>query len=92
MFDFLKIIKNYQRGRYYYQPTFITKSSIKDVMTRGGSFYAIYDEETGLWTKEKTRAIELIDKQVREYAEKESGEIAMQDTEHVYVRLGESLS
>jgi len=82
MFDFLKIIKNYQRGRYYYQPTFITKSSIKDVMTRGGSFYAIYDEETGLWTKEKPRAIELIDQQVREYAEKDSGEIAMQDAEH----------
>ena len=82
MFDFLKIIKNYQRGRYYYQPTFITKSSIKDVMTRGGSFYAIYDETTGLWTKEKTRAIELIDQQVREYAEKDSGEIAMQDSEH----------
>ena len=61
MFDFLKVIKNYQKGRYYYKPTFITKSSIKDLMTRGGAFYASYDEETGFWTKSKPRAIELIE-------------------------------
>lgn len=82
MFDFLKVIKNYQKGRYYYKPTFITKSSIKDLMTRGGAFYAIYDEETGFWTKSKPRAIELIDQQVREYTFKDSGEEAMRDEVH----------
>lgn len=82
MFDFLKVIKNYQKGRYYYKPTFITKSSIKDLMTRGGAFYAIYDEETGFWTKSKPRAIELIDQQVREYTVKDSGQEAMNDEVH----------
>jgi len=82
VFDFLKVIKNYQRGRYYYKPTFITKSSIKDLMTRGGMFYAIYDEETGFWTKSKPRAIELIDQQVRAYTLKDSGEEAMNDEIH----------
>ena len=82
MFDFLKVVKNYQKGRYYYKPTFITKSSIKDLMTRGGSFYAIYDEETGFWTKSKPKAIELIDKQVREHTVSDSGEEAMNDQVH----------
>ena len=82
MFDFLKVIKNYQKGRYYYKPTFITKSSIKDLMTRGGAFYAIYDEETGFWTKSKPRAIELIDQQVREFTYKDSGEEALNDQVH----------
>lgn len=82
MFDFLKVVKTYQKERYHYKPTFIVKSSIKDIMTRGGVFYAIFDEETGYWTKSKPRAIELIDKQVREYAAKDAGPEAMADTVH----------
>ena len=82
MFDFLKVIKTYRGGRYNYKPTFITKSSIKDLMTRGGQFYAIFDEDTGFWTKSKPRAIELIDRQVRDYTIKDSGEEAMKDHDH----------
>lgn len=82
MFDFLKVIKNFQKGRYYYKPTFVTKSSIKDLMTRGGNFYAIYDEETGFWTKSKPRAIEIIDVQVREFTIKDSGPEVMNDVVH----------
>lgn len=51
-------------------------------MTRGGNFYAIFDDSTGLWTRSKPRAIELIDQQVREYALKDSGETAMKDAVH----------
>ena len=39
MFDFLKVTKEFRggnNGRYFYRPTFIAKSSIKDLMTRGG--------------------------------------------------------
>ena len=82
MFDFLKVVKTYQKERYHYKPTFIVKSSIKDIMTRGGAFYAIYDEESGYWTKSKPRAIELIDMQVREYASKDAGPEAMADHVH----------
>ena len=82
MFDFLKVKKEYLKGRYHYKPTFITKSSIKDIMTRGGSFYAIFDEATGFWTKSKPRAIELIDQQVWEFTQKDSGQEAMNDPVH----------
>lgn len=51
-------------------------------MTRGGQFYAIYDNETGFWTKSKPKAIELIDQQVREYAEKDAGPESMADQAH----------
>lgn len=82
MFDFLKVVKTYQRERYHYKPTFIVKSSVKDIMTRGGVFYAIFDEETGFWTKSKPRAIELIDQQVKEYAAKDAGPESMADPSH----------
>ena len=82
MFDFIKVVKNYQKGRYYYKPTFIVKPSIKDIMTRGGEFYAIYNEETGFWATTKPEAYELIDKQVREFAIKDSGEESMNDPVH----------
>ena len=51
-------------------------------MTRGGAFYAIYDEATGFWTKSKPRAIELIDQQVWEFTQKDSGQEAMNDPVH----------
>ena len=82
MFDFLKVTKQFRNQRYYYKPTFIVKSSIKDLMTRGGDFYAIFDEESGFWTKSRPRAIEIIDQQVREFALKDSGEEAMNDPVH----------
>ena len=44
-------------------------------MTRGGDFYAIYDEEAGFWTKSKPRAFELIDAQVREYVQNDMGDM-----------------
>ena len=71
MFDFLRINKTLRNGRYYYKPTFIVKSSAKDIMTRGGDFYAFYDETTGLWSRNKSRMFELIDKYVREFVEKD---------------------
>ena len=69
MFDFVRINRTLKNGRYYYRPTFIVRSSAKDIMTRGGDFYAFYDETTGLWNRSKSKMIEIIDKQVREYAE-----------------------
>ena len=85
MFDFLKVTKTYKggaTGRYTYKPSFIVKSSVKDLMVRGGQFYAIYDEETGFWSKDLPRAVELIDQQVREFAVKDSGEETMNDPVH----------
>lgn len=83
MFDFLRVSKVWdsKQHRYVYSPSFIIKSTIKDLMIRQRDFYAIYDEETGLWEQNESRAIELIDAQIRAYAAKDAGD-AMSDTEH----------
>lgn len=48
----------------------------KDIMTRGKSFYAIWDEENGFWVKDELEVPELIDREIFKAAEKvrESGQ------------------
>lgn len=41
----------------------------KDIMIKGGSFYAVWDEERGLWSKDRGEAIRLIDNELYSYAE-----------------------
>ena len=48
-------------------PTFKAKSS-KDLMIRGGDFYAIWDEDKGLWSTSQDDVIELIDRELDIYA------------------------
>ena len=50
-------------------PKFICKRC-KDLMIRGGDFYAIWDEERSFWCTEEDRAIELIDAEIDTYWEK----------------------
>ena len=49
-------------------PKFILKKS-EDLMIRGGDFYAIWDEERGLWSTDEQDAIRLIDNEVKKYVE-----------------------
>lgn len=83
MFDFLRVSKAWdsKKQRYVYTPKFVIKSTIKDLMIRGRDFYAIYNEESGLWEMTESRAIELIDAQVRDYATKDAGD-TVYDEEH----------
>ena len=92
MFDYLKVTKTFRNSRYYYKPTFITKTSIKDLLVRGQAFYAVFDHSTGFWTKEKARLIEMIDEQVREYAENDVGNSILSDEAHgpVIVQMADS--
>lgn len=92
MFDFLRVTKTFRGSRYYYKPTFITKTSIKDLLVRGQAFYAVFDESTGFWTKSKARLIEMIDEQVMAYAENDIGNSALQDEAHgpIVVQMADS--
>jgi hypothetical protein len=49
-------------------PNFIVGRS-KDLMVRGRSFYAIWDEEAGLWSTDEYDVGRLVDAQLRKYAE-----------------------
>ena len=70
MLDFMTVAtRSKQRGVIEIYPKFIIKKS-KDLMIRGGDFYAIWVEERGLWSTDEDDAIQLMDNELREYAEK----------------------
>lgn len=48
-------------------PNFIVGRS-KDLMVRGRSFYAIWDEEAGLWSTDEYDVSRLVDEEMRKYA------------------------
>lgn len=44
-----------------------SKASAQDYMVRGNEFYAIWDEEKGIWCSNKIEAIRMIDKEIKAY-------------------------
>ena len=82
--DFLKIIKKVtSKGAVEVIPDFLVKT--KDLMRRGGEFYAYWDEENKEWCQNESKCIEAIDKELKKKAE----EIGMPD---VYVRYLNTIS
>jgi len=58
-----------KKGKTTLTPSFLVGRS-KDLMVRGGSFYAIWDEEAGIWSTDEYDVGRLVDKELRDYAEK----------------------
>lgn len=68
MLDFVVIEeKMSNNGGMQLIPRFKLNSRVKDVMTRGGAFYAIWDSENECWSQDRDRAYELIDLCIDEY-------------------------
>lgn len=69
MLDFLMIAtRSGKRGIIEVYPKFIIKKS-NDLMIRGGDFYAIWIEERGIWSTDEQDAVDLIDRELDQYAE-----------------------
>ena len=68
MLDFLSISTREKKGRIEIYPKFIVKRSTKDLMIRGGDFYAIWVEELGLWSTDEDDVIRLIDIELDKFA------------------------
>ena len=69
MIDFLKIsTRSPKRDVVEIYPKFIVGKS-SDLMIRGGDFYAIWIEELGLWSTDEEDAIQLIDKELKKFAD-----------------------
>lgn len=62
-------------------PKFIMKKS-KDLMIRGGDFYAIWDEEQKMWSTDEQDVIRLVDNELRQYVNDNKSRI---DTEHANI-------
>ena len=74
MLDFVKIKTESKTGSkaIVIYPEYITTSS-RDIMIRGHDFYAIWNEETGFWSKDENDVIKIIDKMTLDYADNIDG-------------------
>ena len=64
--DFFIPCKKVLKGITHVAPKFKIIQS-KDLMIRGRDFYAIWDEDKGVWSKKQDDAIRLIDKEIKTY-------------------------
>lgn len=68
MLDFITVKKmEKSKDAIIVYPDFIMSSRVKDIMIRGGSFYAVWDEENSIWSKNLYRLVELVDAEVSRY-------------------------
>ena len=67
MLDFLQFDTEFVKGCIRVSPDFKTYPKSSDLMIRGGDFYAIWDEENGMWSKDEDTAFRLIDKELDNY-------------------------
>ena len=68
MVDFLRIsTRSTKKGIVEVYPKFIVGKS-SDLMIKGGDFYAIWIEDRGLWSTDEQDVIDLVDKELDNYA------------------------
>ena len=67
--DFFNIKQKNTKNGFDIYPDFTTGRS-KDIMVRGKTFYAIWDESLGMWSTDEYDVVRLVDKELREYYEK----------------------
>lgn len=74
MLDFLKVsTRSTKRESLEIYPEFLIDKT-KDLMIRGGDFYAIWNEDSGLWSTDEQDAIRLIDREVDRFYEEHKNE------------------
>lgn len=76
MLDFMTVSTDFTKNGVEVFPTFMIKKS-KDLMIRGGDFYAIWDEERKMWSTEEDDVVRLIDNELRRYCEENKDKIGV---------------
>lgn len=75
MLDFvIPSARTTKRGTVEIYPRFVIKKS-SDLMIRGGDFYAIWNEELGLWSTDEQVALQLIDNELMRCKNERGGEL-----------------
>ena len=88
--DFLKIkTQAMKKNKILLYPEFVIKAS-SDILVQGKKFFAIWDEEKSIWSRDEFRAIDLIDKELANQQKKMSEE-SDANIEVSWVRLSSSL-
>lgn len=67
--DFFKVsARSTKRGALEIYPNFIVRKS-EDLMVRGRDFYAVWDEENGIWSQNEFDLVRLVDNALWDYAD-----------------------
>jgi len=69
MLDFYQIKEKHTKSYIEIYPDFFI-SNCKDLMVRGKTFYAVWDEDKGLWSTDEFKIQEIVDKSLNDYARK----------------------
>ena len=67
--DFVKIVERSKRDEVEIFPDFQT-GEVEDLLGRGKSFYAVWNEDEGMWSTKENDVQKLVDKEIWNYAEK----------------------
>ena len=70
MLDFFQISTKEARGGVIEVSPDFTVGRSKDLMVQGGAFYAVWDEEAGLWSRDSYDVQRLVDAELKIYADK----------------------
>lgn len=72
--DFYKIVERYiRKDKIEIYPDFLNKK-VEDLLVRGKDFYAVWNEEIGLWSMDPLDVQRAVDKDLWEYAEKKKNQ------------------
>ncbi len=82
MLDFIMVSAKQTKNGVEIYPKFIINYKSSDLMIRGKDFYAIWDEERGLWSTDEHDLVRLVDQAVKQYAD----EYRKTSDSHVKVR------
>ena len=90
MLDFLMISTRTRKGVVEIYPKFKITNRSKDLMVRGGDFYAIWVEQLGMWSTNEDTVIELIDGYLDEFAQKNKHRFGEDNVHIMYMWDAES--
>lgn len=84
MLDFMTVVSRNTKNGPEVSPKFLIKKS-KDLMIRGGDFYAIWDEEQKMWSTDEDDVIRLVDNELRKFLESNSTRLHAETTTVKYM-------
>jgi hypothetical protein len=66
MLDFFYIDEQYTKNGIVLEPVFVLDPPSDDLMVKGGDFFAVWDEENQIWSKDENCVIRQVDKALKE--------------------------
>ena len=82
MLDFVKVSTKVKNRTTEVYPKFMVRKT-SDLMIRGGDFYAVWNEHTGLWSTDEQDLIDLVDKDIDQFLD-EHKSLASSDISYMW--------